>query len=70
MKKKQIKNITNRLLEGSDNMCNSESEKRTYYQGARKLVHALFMNRLINNDDWELMNAPINKEIDKILDAL
>jgi len=70
MTEEQIKNITNRLSEGCGNMCNSESEKRTYYQGARKLVHALNMIELINMEDAKLIDVPINKEIDKLLDAL
>jgi len=69
MKEEQITDITNRLLTDSNTVCNSEDQKRTFLQGARQMAHVLSMNDLIRVKDKNLINDPINTEIDKILAA-
>jgi len=70
MKEEQIKDISIRLFQTADIVCNEDNQRRTFFQGARQMMHALSMNDLIEVDDKLLIVAPINKEIDKIFKAL
>ncbi len=67
MKAEQIKDINDRLLKDADLLCNDKDQRRAYFQGARDINHALYMNGIIDYKEYKILIDKMNEEVDKLL---
>ncbi len=66
MKAEQVKNIIDTLLKDADLVCATDKDRiRAYFQGARYMSHALFMNGIISYENMRIVFDKVDKEVDK-----
>lgn len=68
MKEEQIKNIIDRLKNGAS-VCSSVSQRRSFFQGARRLINTLYGYEILNENEYKELYEKIDGEVMKQLEA-
>lgn len=69
MKAKQVKDIFKIVFKDADLVCADEDQRRAYFQGARHIVHAMFMSGVIDRENMDILYDTANEEVQKIFVA-